>query len=663
MARSLHNKTIEQLIDMPSSDSEDEEEESDIENYCDFISGVTSSTPTKAGLPLASDLDHTYISRPSTSTANNVILDNKTNDTGNQDNPPVEPRTDDIPPLLDSFFSDDSDSDPDYLPMQPSRKLEQNLEKLKKTLVSKNTTVRPSNTNITKKFNTVVSDSEWSDKATFPQKSVVDKLDFDNQLVSPTNLFSITDPPVAYFNRFFNDQVYDLIVNETNKYARQKNIVNWTDITKDETKAFVGLLFLMGLHQLPEIYLYWSSDPLFYVRPIAEVMTVKRFKKILQALHLNDNETMPKRDSPDYDRLYKIRPLVNILNNAFQTEAIQTKCQSIDESMILFKGRSTLKQYMPLKPIKRGYKVWARCDSQSGYLYQFQIYTGKKDGSAEEGLASSVVQRLCQQLEDQECHVTFDNFYTSVDLLEKLFEKKIFCTGTIRGHRVGLPSVAREKSKMEKSSSIWLVKDHVGYVKWQDTKQVQVCSTAFMPNDIVQANRTQKTGEKKLVNCPKPIAEYTKRMGGVDRFDQKRSVYQIGRKSRRWWLRIFYFLVESCAVNAFILYCKVQKRNFKSQLQFRRRLAQGLLENFCSRKRPAQSSFLSGPKNKNPRKDFGVPDEIRLGNVGFHLPKELEKYQRCRLCSSKTNNKRSKIGCERCDVALCIVPCFKIFHE
>lgn len=32
--------------------------------------------------------------------------------------------------------------------------------------------------------------------------------------------------------------------------------------------------------------------------------------------------------------------------------------------MIRFKGRSTLKQYMPNKPIKRGYKVWVRADEE-----------------------------------------------------------------------------------------------------------------------------------------------------------------------------------------------------------------------------------------------------------------------------------------------------------
>ena len=43
--------------------------------------------------------------------------------------------------------------------------------------------------------------------------------------------------------------------------------------------------------------------------------------------------------------------------------------------MIGFKGRSTLLQYMPLKPTKRGYKVLCRCDAKTDYMCEFDIYT------------------------------------------------------------------------------------------------------------------------------------------------------------------------------------------------------------------------------------------------------------------------------------------------
>ncbi|CAI6357497.1 unnamed protein product [Macrosiphum euphorbiae] len=58
--------------------------------------------------------------------------------------------------------------------------------------------------------------------------------------------------------------------------------------------------------------------------------------------------------------------------------------------MIKFKGRSTLKQYMKDKPVKRGYKGWMLCDS-SGYNLKFEVNTGKKKGTVEAGLGGRVV--------------------------------------------------------------------------------------------------------------------------------------------------------------------------------------------------------------------------------------------------------------------------------
>ncbi|CAB3241726.1 unnamed protein product [Arctia plantaginis] len=95
---------------------------------------------------------------------------------------------------------------------------------------------------------------------------------------------------------------------------------------------------------LLSLELYWSSDPAFRVDEIASTMPLRRFKQILRCLHLNDNSKNPARSSPAYDKLYKIRPLVTLLNRLFQENAHNSSSQSIDESMIIFKGRSSLKQ-------------------------------------------------------------------------------------------------------------------------------------------------------------------------------------------------------------------------------------------------------------------------------------------------------------------------------
>ena len=54
---------------------------------------------------------------------------------------------------------------------------------------------------------------------------------------------------------------------------------------------------------------------------------------------------------------------------------------SIDKTMIAFKGRSSMKQYVPKKPVKRAFKVWVRADAVSGYVSEVDVYTfpGKRE--------------------------------------------------------------------------------------------------------------------------------------------------------------------------------------------------------------------------------------------------------------------------------------------
>ena len=67
---------------------------------------------------------------------------------------------------------------------------------------------------------------------------------------------------------------------------------------------------------------------------------------------------MPKRGDPNFDKLYIVRPVIDALQKNCLKCYDPDDVMSVDESMISFKGRSSLKQYMPKKPIRRGYKVW-----------------------------------------------------------------------------------------------------------------------------------------------------------------------------------------------------------------------------------------------------------------------------------------------------------------
>jgi len=320
---------------------------------------------------------------------------------------------------------------------------------------------------------------------------------------------------------------------------------------------------------------------------------------------------------------------------------------------------------MPMKPTKRGYKVWVCAHARTGYIYQFEVYTGKSDNKTTVGLGGSAVQSLCASLRNTSTHVAFDNFFSSYTLVETLFDMGIYSTCTVRSNRRDLPKLASRKTVMEKGEHKWRTRSHTGYVQWMDTKLVSVLSTAFSPTSVGNVDRQQKDGTKHQFTCPMPIVEYTRRMGGVDRSDQQRTMYSVSRRSKRSWLRIFFFLLDTALVNAYALYASVHPDNALSRLDFRVQLARALLGNYTSRKRSlVGTSYLVRRRSHDSQntKRLGVPDNVRTESVGVHWPQMSQVFKRCRLCSSAKNNKRSRIACSTCNVHLCIFPCFTNFH-
>lgn len=104
-------------------------------------------------------------------------------------------------------------------------------------------------------------------------------------------------------------------------------------------------------------------------------MSRNRFESIKSVLHFNDYTNMLDKNHINYDRLHKIRPLIDYLNKKYCSIPLRRDL-SIDEQICSTKSRSYLKQYLPAKPHKWGYKLFVLSDNK-GYSYQFEIYSGQ----------------------------------------------------------------------------------------------------------------------------------------------------------------------------------------------------------------------------------------------------------------------------------------------
>jgi hypothetical protein len=212
-------------------------------------------------------------------------------------------------------------------------------------------------------------------------------------------------------------------------------------------KAFIGCLILMGIHQLPALSNFWSSDSLLNVDAIADVMTSKRFKNLVVNIHCNNNENKKPRNNAEYDKLHKLRPFIEKLRNCKDNYKLSSFL-SVDESMIPFKDRSSMKQYMPMKLVKRGYNVLCLLDSNRGYVIKFDIYTGKCKTNSDFTLGETVVVELTKKMCKENTLVAFDRFFTTVKLMSKFLKKGVYACGTVRTSRKGLPKMMTENMRI-----------------------------------------------------------------------------------------------------------------------------------------------------------------------------------------------------------------------
>ena len=170
----------------------------------------------------------------------------------------------------------------------------------------------------------------------------------------------------------------------------------------------------------------------------------KRFLEIQRYFHFVDNDTLIPCGQPGYDRFGKVRPVIESVRQRFLENYRPHRENAIDEAMVPFKGQSSLKQYIPLKPVRRGFKIWMRADSTNGYICNFSVYTGKEE-SAEKGLGEKVVKKLSRPLACGNYHIFFDNFFSTVNLFDDLLEDGIYACGTFRrDRRKGVPQAIKE---------------------------------------------------------------------------------------------------------------------------------------------------------------------------------------------------------------------------
>ena len=138
--------------------------------------------------------------------------------------------------------------------------------------------------------------------------------------------------PMQFFEKFFDEIVFEHIVNETNLFAKQffdENVESlpqhsrahqWYDTCIDEMKTFVALLILLGVDSKARSCIYFTKRESVCSPFYSKVMSGRRFELLQRFMHFADNTSI-NNESPGR-KLAKIQPLLDVLIPIFMKNYI-----------------------------------------------------------------------------------------------------------------------------------------------------------------------------------------------------------------------------------------------------------------------------------------------------------------------------------------------------
>ena len=457
-----------------------------------------------------------------------------------------------------------------------------------------------------------------------------------------------TKNPVKLFYSYSDFSILcSKIATESIRYALQKG--RTYTVTDREIEVFIAITYFMGLKKLPALRDYWRTDELG-VPFVRNSMSRDRYEEIRANLHFANNLD-PLHAS---DKAAKIRPLIEHFNIIYQRYSKAVSHQSVDEHMVKFKGHHSMKQYVKNKPIKWGFKFWLRCDAITGYLFEFDIYTGRKD-TPELGLGENVVMDLTKKLKDTGVSIFADNYFSSPTLAVLLRDRGINYVGVVRKDRKGLPAFKDDKKMARGDHEMFFCKEeNLMALKWIDNKSVHIISSIINAETSHAERRVKGQKEKVRVECPELIKMYNKHMGGVDINDRMKSTHEQDRRGRRYYLRLAFDMLDQLMVNSRIVFNTLNTENQLNAKEYQLVIARGIVDGFTSRSRSASAAPIKVKQS--------ISSKVVVVD---HMP-IFGSRDRCKYCWKIGVDLKSYIHCSTCNIALCLNKdrnCFQEYHQ
>ena len=262
-----------------------------------------------------------------------------------------------------------------------------------------------------------------------------------------------------------------------------------------------------------------------------------RYLHILCYLHFTDKRNAADRTEENFDGLWNIRDLFEILNSTFSKFYNHSENLTFDEFIVSFKGRMIFKQYIPKKHKYFGIRIFKLCDSD-GYTYDMKVYLGKdRQHMAQDVTAThATVMELMRKIQGRGHILHMDNLFSSPELFDDLVNKQIYSWDIVRLNRRGMPQdMVPKKTKMKRGDIHIRTTADLTAILWWDNRHISMLMN--IQNAPGEGNFCNKGGKAIKLEI---VTDYNHHMFYVDKGDKMDNSYSISQRTFKWTKKLFF---------------------------------------------------------------------------------------------------------------------------
>lgn len=183
-------------------------------------------------------------------------------------------------------------------------------------------------------------------------------------------------------------------------------------------------------------------------------------------------------------------------------------CYYWRNTVVPFRGKCPIRQYILSKPDRYGINVWAACDTESSYFWNAEAYLGCRDGEPKE-------LQLTQDLKGR--NITCDNFLWSLPLAKELELRKQTIVETVQKNQTVVPVEFSSAKGRIFNSTLEGYHDNNDLILYSPEKGKSVVLLSTMHDSVTYHRKDKKPNITELYNSTK---------GGVDNPDKLVATYR-----------------------------------------------------------------------------------------------------------------------------------------